>query len=256
MIPFSKYQGAGNDFILIDDRALFFPTANPPLIQKLCDRKFGIGADGVILLQRGKDFRMRIFNRDGSEAESCGNGLRCLLRFAEHLGYPRQSYAIETMDRVVQAHFVEDQIGIEMGVPRDLRLHWEIEGESLHFVDTGVPHAVVLVEDFQTFSFQNRGAYLRHHPQFGPRGANVNFVKQLDSGALQVRTFERGVEGETLSCGTGATAVAAVAAQLFQLPSPIITHFPGGVLAIYIHANGVYEMVGPAEKVFEGTFSL
>ena len=146
---FSKYEGAGNDFILIDDRASSFPLTDRAFLSRLCHRKTGIGADGVILLQLSKtaDFRMRIFNSDGGEAEGCGNGLRCLVRFLSDLGLSRKHYQIETGDRIVQAEFVQGKIAVQMGAPRNLLLHQKIDAWEVHSVDTGVPHAVIFVPD-------------------------------------------------------------------------------------------------------------
>jgi len=261
---FVKYQGAGNDFILIDDRALFFDVSQ---VKSLCDRKFGIGADGVILLQRGcekivavpissqpqNNFRMRIYNSDGSEAESCGNGLRCLMKFLLHLGMPKKNYRIITGNREVEAGFVGDRVSVQMGAPRDVQSH-SIGGYQLHSLDTGVPHIVTFVPDVQEVDLTTLGAFFRYHPIFQPRGTNVNFACLQSDGSIRVRTYERGLEGESLACGTGAAAVAAIASKNYSLPNPIRVCFPGGHLEMSVDDRGV-TMVGDAVKVFEGTFS-
>jgi len=230
-LSFAKYEGAGNDFILIDDRDGSFAAD----VQKLCHRKFGIGADGVILFQ--KDFRMRIFNSDGTEAESCGNGLRCLGQFIRDLGIPGEKHQIKIHDRAVEISYVEGKIAVDMGQPRNLKLHLG----PVHFVDTGVPHVVYFGEGIEEL-----GPVFRH--QFK---ANANFAVLQPDGSIKVRTFERGVEGETLACGTGACAVAYIASKLYGLQGPIQICFPGGNLEVTIKKTGLV-MTGPAKKVFEG----
>lgn len=259
-IEFSKYQGAGNDFILVDDRSLSFSYLQPKQIETLCHRHFGIGADGLILVQPSKkaDVRMRIYNSDGSEAESCGNGLRCFLQFLLDLGEdPHRSYRIEIANRWVEAKKVGDQISVQMGRASDLCLHQRIADWQIHSVDTGVPHAVVFVSDVQQVDLLAVGSFLRNHPHFQPRGTNVDFVSPLADGSYAVRTFERGVEGETLACGTGAVAVGVVSALVHQKKGPIRTHFPGGVIEIHFEdPQGDLQMVGSAHKVFTGLFSF
>lgn len=244
--PFSKYQGAGNDFILIDDRALHF---NPTLVPQLCHRKFGIGADGVLLLQNDphSDFRMRIFNSDGSEAESCGNGLRCLMLFIVDLGLPKKTYRIATGERVVQAGFEGDKISVQMGTALHLK-ELCIDGYTVHSLDTGVPHVVVFSPntDLKTI-----GPFLRRHPAFQPAGTNVNMAQVQSDGSVHIRTYERGVEGETLGCGTGAAAVGVIASQKYHLPNPIRICSAGGAIEVYVDGLNV-TLVGSALKVFEG----
>jgi len=243
---FSKYEGAGNDFILIDDRAGTF-SLDAAAIRRLCHRNFGIGADGLILLQ--KDFRMRIFNSDGQEAESCGNGLRCLGRFLLDLGLPRTKRSIAVHDRTVEISYVGDKIGVDIGEPKGLSLDIATERGVVHFVDTGVPHVVHFVNSVREAPLHELGPYWRHHPLFEPRGTNVNLASL--EGLIRVRTFERGVEGETLACGTGACAVAVVAHALYSVPSPVAVSFPGGDLEIEVAQNRL-TMIGPAVKVFDG----
>lgn len=247
---FSKYEGAGNDFILVDDRQRKFPLEKA---QRLCDRKFGIGADGVLLLQSSShaDFCMRIFNSDGTEAESCGNGLRCFLRFLADLGFPEKRYSIAIGERTVFGEFEGKSISIDMGVPKDLRLHLETEMGQVHFVDTGVPHVIT----FDQVDLKIVGPLLRHHPLFQPRGANVDFVSFGEDGSLFVRTYERGVEGETLACGTGAVAVAAIVQKIYGARALYPICFPGGNLTIR-EKEGHFWMSGPANRVFRGILSL
>lgn len=249
-LSFVKFQGAGNDFILIDDRA---PHFNSTLVPQLCHRKFGIGADGVILLQNDPvaDFRMRIFNNDGSEAGSCGNGLRCLMLFIVDLGLPKKTYRIATGERVVLAGFEGDKIRIDMGLAQNVK-QLSIQGFEVHSLDTGVPHAVVFSPkaDLKTL-----GPLLRHHSAFQPAGTNVNVAQMQSDGSIHVRTYERGVEGETLACGTGAAAVGVIASQKYHMPNPIRISSAGG--EIEIHVEGLNAtLIGEAAKVFEGDYSF
>lgn len=252
-IAFSKYEGAGNDFILIDDRSPFF---DPSWVPKICDRRFGVGADGVILLQKSAtaDFRMRIFNQNGTEAESCGNGLRCLGMFISDLGFSRKLYFIEIHDRVVQLSFKQDFVRILMGESKSLQLHLPTSFGPVHFIDTGVPHAVFFMEHVRSAPIESLGPFLRHHPLFGSKGANANLAELQLDGTIYVRTFERGVEGETFSCGTGACAVAAVARTLYKLVDPIKIVFLGGILEISFLGDEI-AMSGPANRVFTGFLS-
>lgn len=250
MRSFVKYHGAGNDFVLIDDRSRSFPFHDRKFIQNLCNRKQGIGADGVILLAEdaSADFRMRIFNCDGQEAESCGNGLRCLARFIQDLGFKKNSYGIAIGNRTVEVWFEEDLVAVDMGEAEGLRLNIDTEVGSVHFVDTGVPHAVQFVSDVEAVDLGVLGPRLRHHFQFQPRGANVNIATRLSDKTLKGRTFERGVEGETLACGTGAVAIAVVAKKIYKMEMPLTILFRGGELIVN-EKEGRLHMIGPAVRV-------
>lgn len=253
-LSFAKYEGAGNDFILIDDRTPSFPLNDKTLIQRLCHRKRGIGADGLILLQldSSADYRMRIFNADGSEAESCGNGLRCLVLFLSDLGLPpKKTISIRTADRIVQAEWRNGRVAIQLGAPYHLKLHQTIDGYDLHTVDTGVPHAVLFVPDVLKADLSRLGPTIRHHPHFQPHGTNFSVAALNPDHTLSVRTYERGVESEVLACGTGAAAVAVIAAHLHPLPNPIQILFPGGLLEIEVHPSSL-TLIGPAVKLFNG----
>lgn len=254
-LSFSKYEGAGNDFLVIDDRASFFPVHDSSLIERLCHRRFGVGADGVLLLQNAADAdaRMRIFNSDGSEAEGCGNGVRCFVRFLEDLGIRRTIYRIAVGGKVLSADILEGQVRVEMGPLSGWDCH-SIDGREIHFVDSGVPHAVWFVPEVETIALHEVGPVLRRHPLFGSRGANVNIAEIGQENRVKVRTFERGVEAETLACGTGATAVALIGAKVYGWNSPVRICYPGGDLDI--HFDGTFDrvwMAGPARKVFDGT---
>ena len=256
-LEFVKYQSAGNDFIIIDGRLPVFPIENLDLIYKLCLRKVGIGADGLILLQHdfttpvnNADFRMRIFNCDGTEAESCGNGLLCLGQFLQEI-IPARTYRVRTGDRTVLIEFARGRPVVDMGEPSEMLAHLETEEGEVHFINTGVPHAVRFVSDVDAVDLACAGKLLRHHPLFAPEGANVNFAAVQSDGSIRARTFERGVEGETLSCGTGAVAIAAAAQKLSKTKLPVSLHFPGGVLDV-LQTGKRLMLSGAVQKVFAG----
>jgi diaminopimelate epimerase len=268
MILFAKYQGAGNDFVIIDDRASCFPIENNALIARLCHRQKGIGADGLILLQDSHqaDFRMRIFNADGREAAMCGNGLRCLIHFIHALGNIQTSYLIETGHALYSAIFRDEQISIDMGIPQVK--HWGVElllksgTRTAYVVHTGVPHAVIFVPDLKQVDLLNEGKEIRNHSLFIPEGVNVNFACAIAENEIQMRTYERGVEGETLACGTGAVAVAYVANQLFRsndAPKMRMNIITASQDRLEIHKEEETEairMIGPAGFVFGGCYNI
>lgn len=248
---FVKYHGAGNDFILIDDRSSFFPCADAKLIARLCHRHFGIGADGLLLIQPSQkcDVFMRIFNSDGNEAKMCGNGLRCVAHF---LG--QESLTIETPEKIVTAKMAGSRITVEMGTYQWLE-GFEWGAYNIHLVDTGVPHAVVFVTDLKHIDFVNMARKIRLHSHIQPEGANVNFV-EVQGDRFFVRTYERGVENETLACGTGNAAVAIAASKIHRIPNPI-TCIPksGEVLEVDVSQNTV-SVTGPATFVFKGMINI
>lgn len=261
---FSKYVGCGNDFILIDDRLNHFPIKDKNTIARLCHRNYGIGADGLILLQRSSraSFRMRIFNADGTEAEMCGNGLRCLMKFVLELGFSDQaSYSIETMHSLLLAEFFDQDVKIEMGQftskSRSFSVDWNNETLQIHSLNTGVPHAVIFVDDLNRSDFTNLGSHLRHSPLFGEAGTNVNIAQLLNSNEIAIRSYERGVEGETLACGTGATAVALAAAGLHNFASPVTIRFRSQEKLViqFQKIDSIFSkitMTGPAYCSFRG----
>ncbi len=262
---FAKYAGCGNDFILFDNRRGDFPKS-PQLFQKLCHRQWGIGADGIILLESSSQAhaRMRIFNADGSEAEMCGNGIRCLVHWMNSLGFSLPIYHIETMNHVLKAWVTDQNVRIEMGSPTHLQWNLSIDHEStylqIHSLNTGVPHAVLFVSDIEA-NLKQLGPYIRHHPYWKPNGTNFSIVKQLDAMTFAIRTFERGVEDETLACGTGATAAALAAAHQFKLQAPLrMQTRSGDCLDIHFSLeDGQFTnvtMTGPATKIFQGEVDL
>ncbi len=232
---FAKYSGCGNDFLIFDNREQQFPI-HPPLIQTLCHRQQGVGADGILLLESSSraDYRMRIFNPDGSEAEMCGNGLRCLIQWLidQGKGIERSSFHIELPKQTLMASKKGDAIQIEMGAPREME--WDVSLPfknyflPLHFLHMGVPHVMMFVDSVEAAPLMELGPYLRSHPRWGPKGTNVNLVEKVAPQKLKIRTYERGVEGETLACGTGATAAAIAAAKTSHWHSPILVQTRSG----------------------------
>jgi len=264
--PFVKYVGCGNDFIIFDNREGKFPHENKSLISSLCHRQWGIGADGVILLELSQkaDFRMRIFNVDGSEAEMCGNGIRCLVHWVHSLAPFRKEYVVESMQRLHHASIQDSEVCIDMGDAYHLK--WGIpikyEGKELLFnhLDTGVPHVVHFNEDIYSIDLQKLGPVIRHHSCWKPQGTNVNLAQRIDHSHFLMRTYERGVENETLGCGTGATAVALAAAKKYGSNSPVIIKMPAGEVAIkFVLENDQFSnitMTGPALCTFHGNINI
>jgi len=266
-LGFTKLQGNGNDFILIDE---FEQEAIPEEMKGgfaalYCDRRFGIGADGVLFLQASDnaDVRMRLLQPDESEANMCGNGIRCLAKYAYDAGYVKESCSVETGAGIVSVTmgYADDEFTATITMPTpgferstipatgSGEYKEDIRGFTVYAVNTGVPHAVVFVKEIGTVDIATAGPAIRNHPTF-PEGANVNFVEVAGDGTLRIRTFERGVEGETESCGTGATASAAVARHLGKAGETVTVETKGGPLVIRF--GEAVTMEGPAEMVFEG----
>jgi len=260
---FWKMHGAGNDFILLNDRPALFPFADAALIRRLCDRHAGIGSEGLLLIQpstRG-NFRMRFFNPDGFEADMCGNGARCIARLAHDLGIAPACMQIESASGMLEAHVIADAVRLYLPAPADCRCHQVLELDNqtvcCHTINTGVPHAVVETTDLDSTDVGRIGAALRHHSIFAPRGTNVNFMTITGAHALRVRTYERGVEAETPACGTGITACALIAGRLGRVTPPVqVTCAHGDTLDVnYRLNNDRFEdvtLLGPAAYVFEG----
>lgn len=254
-IAFHKYQGTGNDFVMIDDREKLFPEENRDLIAYLCDRKMGIGADGVILIQLHPtlDFRMVYFNPDGSRS-LCGNGSRCAIAFAQALGIIDTQTTFETTDGVHDAYITDDTYHFHLF---DVKSVARIDTDF--FINTGSPHHIRVVEDVTATDVVKVGREIRYSTAYAPAGTNVNFLQKQKKG-IRVRTYERGVEGETLSCGTGVTACA-LAAHSLGYQSPIAIQTEGGNLTVSFTplADGSFTNVylsGPAKKVFEGQIEV
>ncbi len=266
-VHFFKIAAAGNDFIVIDNRARSVKKGLAKAAKHLCDRKHSIGADGLILLERSKkaDVRMRILNPDGSEAEMCGNGVRCLAKFAVDRNIAPPKLSIETLAGTIYVEVRGNTVKAKMIEPRDLKLGFKIDLNGsdglMSFINTGVPHAVKLVSSVSSCDVKDLGREIRQHKHFAPKGTNVNFVAVKRGSTIDIRTYERGVEDETLACGTGSTAGALVAAAVKNLKSPVSVHTRGGeVLKVYFSRNGlnfhsVY-LEGRVQKSFEGSVSL
>lgn len=251
-LNFRKYQGTGNDFIMIDDRLGDFPVSSD-LIQTLCDRRFGIGSDGLILIRNHPtlDYQMIYFNADGSQS-LCGNGCRCGFAFAQEIGIVHEAATFEASDGVHKIKKEGDLIHFQLF---DTPLPQQINDKEW-FINTGSPHHIVLSDNVAEEAIVTKGRQIRYSEKYSSQnGTNVNFAQLLQND-VKVRTYERGVEDETLSCGTGATAVALMAGIL-GMKSPVQIHMKGGTLTVSFNTDGdnYYDiwLAGPAEKVFEGT---
>ncbi len=254
-IPFYKMQGAGNDFIVVDDRAMSFPISDKAFISQMASRRTGIGCDGLILLQPStrSDLRMRFINPDGNEVGMCGNGARCFARLAFDLGAAPEKMTIETGAGIVRAEVLGNQIRLVLTDPSDWRMKLDAGLEqSVDFVNTGVPHAVVRIANLQELDLPTLGSALRHHKLFSPEGTNANFVKVEPDATLSIRTYERGVEAETLACGTGATAAALVAVEHGWVEWPVVVHCAGGYDLTINSSDEGPTLLGDATRVFEG----
>ena len=226
-IPFMKMSGSGNDFILVDHRKPLLDVKRmKKFAQKVCRRRVSVGADGIIFIERSKqaDFKWRFFNADGSEAEMCGNGGRCAARFAYLKGIAGSSLTFETLAGILSAHVNGRRVKLEMTKPYGLKLDEKISIKGkrarISSINTGVPHAVLFLKSLENVDVVRMGRSIRNHSHYAPRGTNANFVKVENSSRLSVRTYERGVEDETLACGTGAVASALIAAFKGLVRSP------------------------------------
>jgi len=257
-IHFSKYQGAGNDFIMIDNRALLFPKNNEAVINQLCDRRFGIGADGLILLEPSQkfDFNMVYYNADGKEGSMCGNGGRCIVAFAKQLKIISKSTTFEAVDGLHFATIKNDLISLQMMDIDTIEVF-----EAYTFLNTGSPHHISFLQNIDTINVKEKGAKIRYGKPYFEKGTNVNFVEQISDDTFKIRTYERGVENETLACGTGATAVAIAANKINKTTANIIKlEVLGGKLEVsFKKENNNYVdvfLTGPAKKVFEGNITI
>ncbi|GAA4274626.1 diaminopimelate epimerase [Aquimarina gracilis] len=255
-LTFYKYQGTGNDFVIIDNRDSIISKNNTKLFTRLCDRKFGIGADGLMLLEQPKnqedDFTMVYFNADGNESSMCGNGGRCLVAFAAFIGIIKDKTTFTAIDG---KHYAEIKDGLVYLQMQDVS---EIEEYDSHlFLDTGSPHHVTMVNGLPEFDVKNVGREIRNGAPYFEVGSNVNFVEKINGNSFAVRTYERGVEDETLSCGTGVTAVAlSMHATQVTNENQVSVQTPGGELKVtFSKSANKYEnifLIGPAEQVFKG----
>jgi len=258
-IHFYKYQGTGNDFIILDNRNWSHTALTMDRVKFLCDRRFGIGADGLMLLNQksGFDFEMKYYNADGRESSMCGNGGRCMVKFAYHLGMHKNRYLFSAVDGSHEAEIDDDgTVSLKMVDVKDIQ-----EYHSDFILDTGSPHYVKIVSDVMDYDVFHKGMDIRYNSEFAKEGINVNFVEQKKADEIIVRTYERGVEDETLSCGTGVTASALVCYHNDVGYNDVTVITKGGRLVVeFDRANdGSFHdiwLCGPAEKVFEGEIEL
>jgi diaminopimelate epimerase len=267
-LEFTKMNGAGNDFVLIDNRSGAVRLTKEQIV-RLCDRHRGVGADGVILLvpcRSGKaDVAWDFYNSDGSSGEMCGNGARCFGRFVQRAAGISGQFSFETIAGVVNVSIRGDQVTVGLTPPQDLKLNQAVAlrggVETIHSINTGVPHAVLYVADADKAMVSDVGQEVRRHAAFGPRGTNVNFVQVVGHNRIRVRTFERGVEGETLACGTGVTASALISAVLHNFTSPVSVLVQGGdTLEVGFDRAGEgfsrVALTGPADFAFTGRVEI
>ncbi|PSR05038.1 MAG: diaminopimelate epimerase [Bacteroidetes bacterium SW_11_45_7] len=260
-IPFVKYHGTGNDFILIDNRSEWFPEDHQTLIANLCQRRFGIGADGLICIRHHHEvaYKMVYFNADGREGSMCGNGSRCAVAFAGKLGMIKGArLSFEAYDGIHEASINTDSIAVQMADVTAI----ERIGEDF-FIDTGSPHYIQFHHDIDQMDVESKGRSIRNSAPYAEKGVNVNFVELRDNQPHKLRTYERGVEAETYSCGTGAVA-AAIAAEVIQKKAPQLNdishqrlYAKGGELAVHFQflKNDTFSDVwleGPVQEVFSG----
>lgn len=264
-IAFTKAVATGNDFVIIDNRRGVLKSGFAQLAKKLCSRIYGIGADGLLLVEKSleADFRMRILNSDGSEASMCGNGSRCIALFAKVNKIAPADMKIETAAGILKASVKSDEVKVRLTDPKDIQ--WNLClminecPYKVNLTDTGVPHVIHFVKDLEDIDVKHLGSQMRYHKEFSPAGANVDFVKILDvkSSSIAVRTYERGVEDETLACGTGAVASAIISAEADKLSSPVSVHTKSGeALKVYFdYEEGKFRNVyleGKAKLVYTG----
>jgi diaminopimelate epimerase len=267
-IAFHKMNGSGNDFIIIDNRQQILPLEDARLFaSRVCRRKVSTGADGLILVEdssEATDFQWRFFNSDGSVAEMCGNGSRCVARFAYEQGICGPEMVFGTMAGIIRAAVHGTRVKVTLPVPTELKLSYGIELAQgplvISSVNTGVPHVVIPETDLENADVDALGREIRFHPTFSPAGTNVNFVSSEPGGALKIRTYERGVEGETLSCGTGTVAAAVVAVCRGEVSSPVsVITRSGETLTVYVTRKDdrVTEVCleGGTRLVYEGTLT-
>jgi diaminopimelate epimerase len=255
-LPFYKYQGTGNDFIVVDNRQEILHTYSNSLVQKLCNRRFGIGADGFMVIKNhhGYDFEMTYHNADGSQS-LCGNGSRCAVHLAKHLGIIDHEAYLLTTDGPHRAYVKEDLIHLQLNDVSEIQTL-----QDGYLINTGSPHYVKQVDDCKGLDVYKEGKRIRNTPLFQKKGINVNFVSLEKNNEISVRTYERGVEDETLSCGTGVVAASLMAAIKGHI-SPVTIHTKGGTLQVSFtkknnHRFQSIHLIGPAEMVFKGDIDI
>lgn len=259
-LEFYKLNASGNDFIIIDNRdGTVYRLCRdiPDFVSRVCRPHLSIGADGLILIENSDraDFKWRFFNSDGSEAEMCGNGGRCVARYAYLKGIAKSEMSFETLAGIIKAQVSSRRVKLQLTDPKELKLDYPLRFDDTEIfissVNTGVPHAVVISDDIERIPVEEIGRKIRYHSVFGTQGSNVNFVQILDEDNVKVRTYERGVEGETLACGTGAVATGVILKEKGLVNSPVRIWTKGGeVINIYVE-DKVY-LEGESRVVFKG----
>ena len=254
---FYKYQGTGNDFVIIDNRQGVFDKNNIKLVNHLCDRRFGIGADGLILLENHNkaDFKMVYFNADGNESSMCGNGGRCISAFAKHLGIIKNEATFEAIDGLHEVIIEDEFVKLRMQDVESVQ-----KKEGFIFLDTGSPHHVQFQKGLNDLDVKTEGSKIRYGSLYNEAGSNINFVETIDEDTFSVRTYERGVEDETLSCGTGVTAVALAMHNIGKTEENLVTlKTKGGDLKVsFDNNNNSYSniwLIGTAVLVYKGEIS-
>jgi len=244
-VDFVKASGAGNDFVLIDNWDGSLKVGQPELAIALCSRPFGVGADGLLVLEKSPraDFQMRYYNADGSYGGMCGNGGRCIAMFAHRKRIAAESMSFEALDHIYAAQIKGENVLLKMKPPTDFRpeVKLNLNGQFFiaQYVNTGSPHVVLMVKDLESADVIGLGRAIRNHAEFLPAGTNVNFLRILDGRAIQIRTYERGVENETLACGTGSVASAVVAHLANGVHEPVAVHVRSGeVLLVHLESAG------------------
>lgn len=268
-IEFTKMVASGNDFVVLEGYKAQ-GTTYKSLAKSICDRKLGVGADGVLVLEKSKvaDIRMRIFNADGSEAEMCGNGARCAaLYIAKSKSHKitKSEVKLATKAGIIEAEVLKENIRIKLTEPRDIKLGISIKVNNralkVNFVNTGVPHIVIFVDGLDKIDVDGLGRQIRYHEVFAPAGTNVNFIEVLDGNSIKIRTYERGVEGETLACGTGSVASALILALSINAGNKVNVHTKSGeILKVYFNKDGhkfsdVW-LQGRAGIVYKGVYNV
>lgn len=263
-IDFTKMNGAGNDFVVIDNRERKI-RLDRAQIARICDRHRGVGADGLMMLvpcdSKKADWAWDFYNADGGPAAMCGNGSRCFAKYVRRTVGVQTDFTFETLAGVIHAGFQGDLVAVDLTSPRGLRLNDRLPLQesmlTVHFINTGVEHAVVFVDDVEKVDLKSLGAAIRYHAHYAPKGTNANFVQLLGQNHIRVRTYERGVEDETMACGTGVSACALITARLHGFESPVKVKVQGGdTMEVGFDRKGDefsnVRLTGPAEFVYEG----
>lgn len=266
-LKFTKAVATGNDFIIVDNRSSAIRGKIPELAKSLCDRKRSVGADGLLVIERSgiADFKMRVFNPDGSEAEMCGNGSRCIALYAASRKIAGKSMSIDTRAGLLDAVVKGDMAKVKLTDPKDIKWNFCLMIDKcpymVNFINTGVPHTIHFVKDLDAVDVKNIGSHIRYHGEFSPFGTNADFVRVVNKKSIKVRTYERGVEDETLACGTGAVASAIISAEVEKMASPVTVETRGGE-KLRVHfdmVGGEFKNVyleGAAKLVFDGIIKI